>query len=183
VHTDPFIDGLIFEGDLPFARRLLPGKPGRADLDRLNDVNEPLLRALSFLMDSHPVVHGEDRMEHSQEFARLEAKLDLLLDMVGRALSRQGDVPPTVRLRLSSAGVAWSEADAPAPGSWVQVALYLHPRYLQSLEIVGQVLLQAETARGEAVVAFHGVYEPVQDLIDKFIFRHHRRIVHSHRSP
>jgi hypothetical protein len=167
---------------LPLTWRPLPGPPDGGQLAQLNDVNEPLVRALAALLDGHPTAHADDRGEYPQEFARLEAKLDLLFEMIGRALVRQGDVPGQVRLRLSSSGVAWSAEDLPSEAAWVLVRLYLHPRYLQPLEVAGQVLPPGHAQR-EVTVAFHGLCEPVLDFINKFIFRHHRRVIASHRSP
>ncbi len=183
MRTDPFADGLIFEGELPLAWLSLPGRPDAGQLHRLNDTNAPLVRALGALMDSHPAAHGDDHTEYPQEFARLEAKVDLLVDMIGRALTRQGDVPMQVRLRLSGSGVAWSGADLPSAGAWVVVQLYPHPRYLQPLELAGQVLPTGTGVPHGVTVAFQDLSEPVSDFIDKFIFRHHRRVIASHRSP
>lgn len=180
--TDPFADGLTFEGELPLTWQPLPGPPTAADLHRFNDGNEPLLRALTALMDSHPPGHSEES-EYPQELTRLEAKLDLLLDMVGRALALQGETPAMLPLRLSARGIEWPAAARPTSGSWVLVRLYLHPRYLQPLELVGQAVPEGESHEGVVVIAFHGMQEVVRDCIDKFIFRHHRRVIASQRAP
>lgn len=76
--------------------------------------NERLLRQLAILEQQA----SEATEEHGggQELQRIEAKINLLLDLAGDLLARQSGLRPAVAVRISARSVQWPVAGAaPAP--------------------------------------------------------------------
>ncbi len=174
---DPLAEGLIYEATLPLAWQLLDGPPDSIALQSQGESNESFLRALAAL-DHHAESSEEPETLHP-ELVRLDLKINLLMELVGQALSVQLSVPPPVRLRFNAHGVEWTGADLPPQGRWVRIQLYLKPEFPRPLVTFGQVL-RAES--GAATVAFEGIGEAVEDGLEKMIFRHHRRVIAQHRA-
>jgi len=81
-------------------------------------------------------------------------------------------------VRLATRGLEWIGADAPVIGSTGLLHLYINPALPQALKlnctVAGERLVDSRRA---AQMRFSGVSEQVAELIDKFVFRHHRRLV------
>ncbi|HEX4880858.1 MAG TPA: hypothetical protein VFV18_00740 [Porticoccaceae bacterium] len=76
--------------------------------------NERLLRQLAILEQQGPEVIEEHGA--GQELQRIEAKINLLLDLAGDLLARQSGLRPAVAVRISARSVQWPVAGAaPAP--------------------------------------------------------------------
>jgi len=165
----PTGDGLTLDARLPVRWRT--DSPG--ELAALRQANEETLRVILSL-DDHHVELPEESTELAQEFQRLEAKLNLILELMSKVLARQFDLPPPAPLRLGAQSLEWEAAASPAAGSRGWLEVYLCPRYPQPLYIPA-VIENATPARTRAVFVEPG--EAVQDLLETLIFRHHRRQV------
>ena len=175
--SDPLADGLVFEDALPLCWEVVDDLPDAAHLARLNEADEALLRVISALEEYRPEP-GEEHAEVAQELARLDFKLSLVLDLVGQLLSRQLTLPESLPVRLGARGLEWPAADPPRPGAHLIVSLYLHPGYPRPLELPGVVAgVDPLPVGGRVRLAFRGLGEPVEDWLEKFIFRHHRRSI------
>ncbi len=176
--SNPLAEGLIYEAELPLAWRPLAEALADSELVRRNDANELLLKAIGVLEE----YRGEAEEAASgtqQELARLEFKVDLILDLISRMLVRQLQLPAAVACRLGAQGLAWlCRGELPPVGSMLQLELYLQPRYPSPLLLVGEVV--GTEAGGEAslvTVAFRDLSPVLEDALEKLIFRHHRRSV------
>ena len=177
--------GLIYEDVLPLGWRRLEGPPPAAQLAQLNLGNEAVLRAVTVLAEYRPET-GEEHTWQAQELARLDFKLNLLLDLVGQILTRGLSLPPARPLRLGAQAVEWicPLSEAPPSASHAVMSLYLPNAYGRALELPGRVAAVENLPAGARVrVVFIGLGEAVQELLDKLIFRHHRRSIAQARIP
>lgn len=176
---DAFLgDGLIFEDALPLAWTLGP-LADASGLARLNADNHQLLVSESTLDEVrvHEALKDESpALVH--ELQRLDFKLNVLLKLVAELATRQYGLPSPRRVRFSSTGLEWIGDDAPGIGSGGLLMLYVNPTLPHPLmlpaTVVGEVLHNELRA---AQLKFTGLSESVVELIQKFIFRHHRRLV------
>ncbi|WP_260291647.1 PilZ domain-containing protein [Sedimenticola hydrogenitrophicus] len=145
-----------------------------------DEKNERLLRTLLFSQDLHHE-HGDesgDRMV--ADLARVEAKLDLLLDMVSDLLRQEQSPAVATPVELWLNGASWTSGTDRLPelGGRLWLSLYIDSRLAQPLRLPARVTDVAGIAESFRVtVAFEVLDEPVQDLLAKLIFRQHRRMI------
>jgi hypothetical protein len=178
--SDSFLgDGLIFEDSLPITwvpGSLLQG----SELARLNADNQQLLGAESSLEEArlHEALKDESAaLVH--ELQRLEFKLNIVLRLIADLSLRHNALPTSRHVRLSSRGLEWFSAEGEqAPGSSGVLHLYVNPALPQALKLQCTVAGDRVT-NSVRVRQFHfvAISEPVLALIDKLIFRHHRRLI------
>ncbi len=176
-------DGLIFEDFLPL--EWAPGRlPEDVVLGRMNSDNQQLLGAESSLDEVR--VHEALKDESPallHELQRLEFKLNVLLRMTSELARINRALPAPRHIRLSSTGMEWIGDDAPALGSTGVLDLYINTTLPQPLRLPATVIGRvAQTKSAAAQMQFSGLSEAVVDLIEKLIFRHHRRLVAGSRS-
>lgn len=176
---EPFLgDGLIFEESLPVGWTPGPLAEGLA-LARLNTDNHQLLGAESSLDEVR--VHEALKDESPallHELQRLEYKVNILLRLTAELALRSSGLPPAERVRMSSHALEWfGEHTPPAEGTG-QLAIYINPALPQPLRIpcvvAGQRIIEDSRA---TQLRFVGLSDAVVDMLEKLIFRHHRRLV------
>jgi hypothetical protein len=171
-------DGLIFEELLPVT--WTPGVlASGALLARLNADNHQLLGAESSLDEVR--VHEALKDESPallHELQRLEYKVNILLRLTAELALRSSGLPAAERVRLSSRALEWfgeHPAPAEAPGL---LSIYINSALPQPLRIPsvvgGEVVIDGARA---TQFRFVGLSEAVIDMLEKLIFRHHRRLV------
>jgi hypothetical protein len=178
-------DGLIFEDSLPVVWS--PGAlPQDAALARLNADNHQLLGAEASLDEVR--VHEALKDESPallHELQRLEFKLNVLLRLTADLARRTSVGPPPRRIKLSAVGLELPGENSLALGSTGMLDLYINSTLPQPLKLPAIVVGNCARADGEpaAQMQFSGLSEQVVDLIEKLIFRHHRRLVAGSRVP
>lgn len=169
--TDPDADELSYSGELSFAWQAWREPPTPQLLDQLNADNERTLRMLALLEDNSPSA-AEDAA--GSDTARLEFKINLILELIGGWLAQQRCLPAPVPARLSPQMLAWTPADAPpACDERGQVLLYLHCALPQPLKLPARI---CATAEGVAA-RFEHLSELLVELLRRAVFRYHRRQV------
>lgn len=117
--------------------------------------------------DVDPAAPEQRRLE------RLEAKLDLALRLLARALAPTTPAPPR-DLRLSPEGAAWPDDAPPAEGQ----ALILELRPSAALPLTLSLPARGLTAQaGEARVRFDNLPEALTEALHQFVFRRHRQAI------
>ena len=171
-------DGLIFEESLPVAWTPGPLVEGLL-LARLNTDNHQLLGAESSLDEVR--VHEALKDESPallHELQRLEYKVNILLRLTAELALRSSGLPPAERVRMSSRALEWFSESAPPIGATGQLAIYINPALPQPLRIpcvvAGQRIIDSSRA---TQLRFVGLSDAVVDMLEKLIFRHHRRLV------
>lgn len=180
---DPLGEGLLYEDNLPLDWKSLDEPLSASALARLVQDNESVLRVIS-LLEEHSPVGAEQSSDVGRDLARLDFKLNLLLDLVGQVLAQHLDLPAPAPLRLSARGIEWACVASPSLGTQVLIRVYLSSKYPRPLTCMGQVVRVTARNGGHAVqAAFLDLSPSVQDGLSKFIFRYHRRSVAHARAP
>jgi hypothetical protein len=162
---------------MPFA--WTPGPLGdESSLARLNTHNHQLLAA-DFTLDEvrvHDALKDESpALVH--ELQRLDYKLNILLRLTADLAIGQQGLPPARLVRFSSSGFEWVGDDVPESGSTGVLLLYVNPSLPQALKLPAIVGDASHNDVRAARLQFTGLSETVVELIEKMIFRHHRRRV------
>ena len=176
--ADSFLgDGLIFEDTLPVS--WTRGALAEDQHARLNADNQQLLVAYSTLDE----VRVNDALKDESpalvhELQRLDYKLNILLRMTADLAMRQHGLPPVCPVRFSATGLEWSGDGAPQPGEIGILVLYVNTVLPQPLRFPATVIMRGTHNDMQVTgLQFTGLSEPVVELIEKMIFRHHRRLV------
>jgi Atypical PilZ domain, cyclic di-GMP receptor len=176
---EPFLgDGLIFEESLPVGWTPGPLAEGLV-LARLNTDNHQLLGAESSLDEVR--VHEALKDESPallHELQRLEYKVNILLRLTAELALRSSGLPAAERVRMSSRAAEWFGEHAPSIGDTGLLSIYINPALPQALRIpcvvAGQRIIEDSRA---TQLRFEGLSDAVVDMLEKLIFRHHRRLV------
>jgi Atypical PilZ domain, cyclic di-GMP receptor len=171
-------DGLIFDEALPVVWTAGPLAEGSV-LARLNADNHQLLGAESSLDEVrvHEALKDESpALVH--ELQRLEYKVNILLRLTSELALRNSGLPPAQRIRLTSRALEWFADPTPAVGSTGVLAVYVNPALPQPVKIPCVVAGERMQDNSRAAqMRFNGLSDAVVEMLDKLIFRHHRRLV------
>jgi hypothetical protein len=159
--------------DARFHATCEPGpRPDAAALALINDRNASVLVAVSALMDRRSDT-SEDDSPLTQEVARLDAKLNVLMEIVNRLLLPQSGLPPRIALRFNASGAVLPWDGLPAVGQTALLKIHFDACRALPLELPGVRL--AGPTDGKGFLGFEGLTEPVRDGIERLVFRQHRR--------
>ncbi len=171
-------DGLVYEEMLPVA--WLPGPlPEGLALTRLNVDTQQLLSAEASLDE----VRVNDALKDESpallhELQRLEFKINILLRLIAEIAVRDSALPPAEQVKLTSQRLEWYGGRAPAVGTTGLLVLYVNPSLPQGVKL--PCIADGDYSVADVRVTqlrFVGLSDAVVQLLDKFIFRHHRRLV------
>lgn len=182
---EDFSASLHFAAQLPFEFHEEDAEPLPATLARLNTENLQVLHADASLAESHRLVDAKDEERPwLADLARLEYKLDVLMALVGRLLARDAGLPPSTTLRMFAHGLEWVTRESrPADGARGVVTLYVNPGFPQPLRLAGTVVShRADEAGLWAQFRFESLSGPVVEMLEKLVFRHHRRQIAERRA-
>ncbi|MEO1765719.1 PilZ domain-containing protein [Thiobacter aerophilum] len=135
--------------------------------------NVAMLQALASLESSR---ERDGESGGNPLLARLEAKIDLTLTLVGELLRRQTPLPPATAMALTSQTIAWEHPQTLAPHSQGVVSLYVSPRLPWPLKLPVEII---GTQDGKTRAKLIHLSEEAQEWLDRTLFRHHRRAVHA----
>lgn len=172
------LSGLAYEDEAPLGWKPLAALPEGFELQQLNTQAAHLLQVNASLEEHRSAQEpNDDSQPLFQELHRLEFKLDMVLRFMSSLLQQQHGIPPRRRFRIHAQGLEWSEPAKPVTtGTFGLISLYLNRGLPYPIELPGELtttfVAGAETALR---VEFRGLNAQVSDLIEKLIFRHHRR--------
>jgi hypothetical protein len=172
-------DGLIFEELLPI--EWLPGAlPEGLELARLNADDHQLLGAESTLEEARvsEAVSKEESSALVHELQRLEYKLNVLLRLTADLVAQTRRLSAPQRVRLSARALQWFDAPEMMRGEVGLLYIYINRTLPQPLKI--PCVVAGERLQDGARVAelvFRDLSDAVVDMLEKLIFRHHRRRV------
>ncbi|HMV39999.1 MAG TPA: PilZ domain-containing protein [Plasticicumulans sp.] len=175
-------EGLYHEALLPLAWRALPELPGPEMARQETEAAREVLRSLLTLAlgpgEATDDVAAAGGGERGGELLRLERKLDLVLELLGRLLIRAENLPPLHKVRLSAETVLWQSDEIPSPGP-VAVELHLDLRYPLPLCLSGNAQVDGDQVR----VDFASADPTLRDALERLIFLLHRRRLGRERRP
>lgn len=179
--ADFFSERVSFRGRMPLRWEPLESEPDEGQFSSLNEQNVALLRAVSALEERHSETPDNPQHIPLPDIQRLEAKLDLLLTLVGQIRSTSEIVPPSRTLELSAAGLAWWPGEgegAMREGMIGLVEISLAAYAAQPLKLPVYVESVSDWEGGRVVLAtFLGINATTADALEKLVFRHHRRAI------
>lgn len=167
--------GVHYQATLPVAWESLVEQPEASTLAAENARNEALLATLLLLDETPAELEDEsqpDVMRH------LDAKLDLILSLFGEVFAQQMDMPAARPVRLGGGQICIegiTSPPRPAPGAWLRLRLYLLPRIPRALHFTAKV--SADETSPRLCLQLVGLSENNQNLLERFVFRQHRRAV------
>jgi hypothetical protein len=172
---------LAYEDVVPVAWQPLPEPFDPAVVGSFADRNLRALQALAAL-EEHGQLDKPDDSQHSAEIARLDLKVNLLLDMVGKLLVASQPRPRPASIRFNALGAVWHAASSPPPlGNQGVLEVYLRDCIAEPLRLVGRIASISPDGRIKARFIPPG--EHIADLLEKLAFRKHRRQVAGVRQP
>ena len=165
--------GLFYETRIPFGWRESSLSPGSRDVLQLQGSNERALHLIAFLEEHQP--DPAEEAGEGDEFARLDFKLNLLLDLVGQLLLRDQRLPESCAVKICVDGMEWEGKEAPEMGQLIAMELHLTARCPTPVVLQGRVeSVEPLPNRFRIVARFDTLGEPVRELLQKIVFRHHR---------
>ncbi|MGH8313992.1 MAG: PilZ domain-containing protein [Steroidobacterales bacterium] len=175
--------GLAYHDEMPLGFRAIDAFPDELELTRLNAENHQILQIDASLEERHPVDAKDDDPVMRHELERLESKLNVIMQMLSRLLSRENVLPPDRKFRLAGDGIEWDNDAALKVDSLGVVGLHISRTLPYPLQLPGKVVgCHASGAKFRVAFVFEGVAANVIELLEKMIFRHHRRAVADARS-
>jgi len=112
----------------------------------------------------------QDGSAHDLE--RVEAKLNLLIQLVNQLLQSNQPVPEPQTVHLSAQGMHWYSATALESGTLLRLHLYLAAEIAQPIRLCARV---TDFTDKHVRVVFLDLDEKEEDMLAKWIFRIHRR--------
>lgn len=169
--------GLVYEDLIPLSWRQLATDPDPAEFPGIHQSNEWVVRCLSAIDDSRPESGDEEGGSLAHDIARIDFKLNLVLDMVGRLLRMHDPAPEAAPVRISATGIQWRASRAPDGGSPVRIELFLNRNFPSPIVLHGRVVAVTLTDEGDrwVDVNFGDLGVPMRNWLEKLIFRQHRR--------
>ena len=171
--TELFDDTLSCEVTLPV--EFVPGtvavRPGAAEI---------LLRSVALVEDSRGD-DGEERSDNSLQLQRLEARMDLLLVLMGRLLRQSTDSLPLHALRWSSRGLRLEMPGSGGTQAGSHGVVRLQPLdwLPDHIELPVVVLAEAANASGGHYLwlRLQAPSDALEVALERHLFRLHRRQV------
>jgi hypothetical protein len=170
---------LSIETDIPVA--LLPVDSAEIDFAAALQ----FLRSLNLLALGARADNGDaQNAESGHELARLEAKIDMLVAMVGSLVAKESNLPPLCRVSLSVESLQVNLAAGVAPGDAVIVDLYPSAELPRALRLPATVAgaHPADGGRQHVSLKFGPLDPAVSDELERYIFLRHRHALSSARS-
>ncbi len=163
---------LAYQDILPVQWMALWEPPDRFELLGLEEANLLLLQAC-VAVEEHPARDkNEDLGPLAGEIARLDFKLNLVMQLLAKLVSKER-MPPATTIVFNSLGASWTcVGQTPAVGAHGLLRVQLRSSLPQPLELPAQVTsVQGSLAK----VAFPGLSPGVAELIQRLAFVRHRR--------
>lgn len=166
---------LAFHGEYPLEWRPLAAAPDAGMLDALDMANAQLLQACIAAEEPPPVRDKNDELlPLAQELARLDAKLNLALQMLA-TLVAQNHHEQKQPVRFNATGANWTSLGAPPPaGALGVLRIRLQAAIPQCLELAARV---SEVDGAEVSLQYLRLSEQAAELMQRLCFLRHRKQV------
>ncbi len=165
-------DGVAFQADHPFSWDPLP-ETAPHEVAAWMHTNTVLLRALATLEAAIPPTEPDADLPGpaSRALERLEAKTDLVLELLGVLLCSRAEALPPRPATLSATSLEWDDSAGPENGSLILIRLAISPALPHPLRLPARVERQGTTVRA----SFAHLTDEALDWLERTVFRRHRR--------
>ncbi|MGH8214093.1 MAG: PilZ domain-containing protein [Rhodanobacteraceae bacterium] len=168
-----FVDRIAWEGTAHVACEELDVPVDAARRARLDELNAGVLATLGMLGEHSTVEPTGGDETTAATLARIDAKVDVLLEMFNRHLPGSVQMPPRRKLRLNTRGALIGEWQPQSQQALVLVRMHFDACSGLPLELPGLAIAAPEGAGG--FVAFDELAEGIRNGIEHLVFRQHRR--------
>lgn len=169
-------EGVALHDRLPFEWRPAELNNG-LELEQINLETARVLQALAVFEDA-PRAAGNDSDPATQELHHLEAKIDVLLSLMGGIVAERGCVAPQHNLVLRAGSVEWCGGAAAERqnGDTGFAKIYVNPTLPLPLRLPARIVGTVERSGTRWLLTqFEQLTPHVSDGMQKLIFRRHRR--------
>ncbi len=178
--TTHSIDGRpVYQDCIPLVWKTVESRPDPTEIILVHNSNEEILKAIYALDDTH--ADSEEPHDFAQQLARMDAKINFLMGMVGQLLSTSLIIPDRHAISLSSTGMQWKDKQLPDVNAYLHVELYLKINYPKPIILPAVVNSVDKTSEFDGefniTVSFEKLTASVEECLEKLIFRHHRRLI------
>lgn len=185
IHTEdsPLDNKIVYQDSLPLSISLAQAADNLSSSEQRKNLE--LLRAYWIFHETA----SDDLKEHPELHAhleRIELKLDMQSEMLGMLLHQSIKLPEVQTFSLGAEHFL-TMLDHPYPlDSIMRIELFLLMEYPKPLVLFAKLVAQEPLDDGyQSRFEFHGLDAASTDMLEKIIFRHHRRqIAHlRHKKP
>jgi hypothetical protein len=178
---EDFFDRLIYEDKVPLAIELLDAPMTDVDILHDTNANERLLRSMS-VHEENDLADTDNEMSDLQNEVRLlNHKVNLLMTILSDLVKLQLTLPETTHIKFNTRGIRFcvdpSKKMFPV-GKLVRLSMYLSQDIPKPLVFLAEIV-EYDDAGGWVSARLFGQSNATKALLDKVIFRHHRRQVAS----
>lgn len=172
---------LAYQDVLPVAWRRLAQPLDDVAVTVVTDRNVKTLQVALAIEEQGMVDKTDEKSPHAADLARLEAKVNLMVDLLGQLLAASQRRPTPAEIRFNALGAEWRTSAPPQVGEQGLLDIYLRECLAQPVTLTGRVM--RVTPEGQVRVNFTPPGEATADLLEKLAFRRHRRQVAGARQP
>ena len=166
---------IVINDVMPLAWQVLDAPPEDSELDKLDASNINTLKVISSL-ELAGIEPNDELGAVGQELARLELKVNVLLDMMSRLMTRDQMLPESIPVWLSGEEISWTAPESIASGAYLLVTLFMSPAYPQPI-VLPAITSESVVEDDQFLInaRFVDMILAVREELDKQIFRFHRR--------
>jgi len=158
---------ILFQRSFPLAWSVVPSAVVPA-----NPEQNHLIFGLLDSLDEN-ITRKQDK-DQTGEWQRLEAKLNIILQLLGQLLQNRQALPVRTDIRFSSDTLSWQVDTPPPPGSLLEVLLYPEDSVPLALRFTAGIV----SVNDHWLVAdIRGLSEDERAIWSRWVFRQHRRQV------
>ena len=175
----PLNSTIEWSGCIPLSWRVV--SPGYFDSHRsqLNQSNEQVLLCLNH-MEEHQGETRDDLGSENSYLKILDQKITMVMHLLQYYLTKNSQLPPSIQAGFNVNSIHWlqNEEHEIALGQTLVVDVYLNETFPRPLELPCKVHRLEEVESQQLIQCdILPMAENVVDLLEKLIFRHHRRSV------
>ncbi len=166
--------GLFFQATLPL--EWIPLEEAGVPSASIEIANQNCLRIVMGMDEvTHETVDESTELNH--ELQRLDFKVNIILELVAQLASRDTELPSCAEIKLGHSALQWcSSKTPPLSGQTIQVKVYPDPRFPFPLILSGNVAAVTQIDDGyQVMLEIKLQSELTRELLEKYIFRCHRR--------
>ncbi|MGH8148156.1 MAG: PilZ domain-containing protein [Rhodanobacteraceae bacterium] len=165
-----FNDRIAWEGTVHVECEILDAPLDSTEIARLEAMNARVLTTLDTLGDRG----GEPQEDETAvALARIDTKLNVLLEMFNRHLLGHLQLPPRRTVRFNARGILIEDWTPPDPGTAMLVRMHFDACIGLPLELPGHTATSPQHVGG--FVTFDALDDDVRQSIEHLVFRQHRR--------
>lgn len=177
-------EGLMLSGEIPVSTEILDAAPDGYLVSKTNKDNEVLLKA-GLLLNDYSDIDEDHELAHF--LLKQEVKLNLLIELVSELVASRSDFPAIREVCITPGGLitrnsseTGSEGSASyKEGDIVRIEIHLLPELPKALVFFAEI---TAISADKMCFEFFEMRQSVRDLLEKVLFRHHRRKIAQQKS-